>query len=238
MIKSINLTKIYGMDFVSVNNLSFEIKPGEIVGFVGQNGAGKTTTLKMLTGILLPTKGTVLINNYDITKQPLDAKKSIGYISDNPDMFLRLTGIEYLNFISDIYDVSLFDRKKRINELSLRFEIESSLTIPMSSYSHGMRQKLMIIGALVHEPSVWILDEPMTGLDPKASFELKNMMKEHAQKGNSVFFSTHVLEVAEKLCNSIIIIKIGESIYQGTLDNLVSNYKNLSLEDIFLQLNK
>lgn len=236
MIEAENITKVYGKDFVSVDNLSFHINKGEIVGFVGQNGAGKTTTIKMLTGILKPTNGKILINGFDIDEDPMEAKKSVGYIADNPDIFLRLTGYEYVNFIADIYGVSEVDRKKRILDMAGRFEMEDSLDKQMVSYSHGMRQKIMVIGALVHKPPVWILDEPMTGLDPNAAYELKKMMREHADEGNCVFFSTHVLEVAEKLCDNIIIIKKGKDIYQGTLDELVSNHKNKSLEEIFVEM--
>lgn len=236
MIKAEGLTKIYGADFVSVDNLSFHIKKGEIVGFVGQNGAGKTTTIKMLTGILKPTEGRVTINGFDIDSSSLDAKRSVGYISDNPDIFLRLTGAEYVNFIADIYGVSEADRKLRMEDMALRFGMEDSLNKQMVSYSHGMRQKMMVIAALVHNPPVWILDEPMTGLDPNAAYELKKMMREHADAGNCVFFSTHVLEVAEKLCDEIIIIKKGKDIYQGTLDKLVEEHKNKSLEDIFIEM--
>jgi ABC-2 type transport system ATP-binding protein len=236
MIAAENITKIYGEDFVSVDNLSFRINKGEIVGFVGQNGAGKTTTIKMLTGILKPTTGTISINGYDIEKQPLEAKKSVAYVADNPDIFLRLTGREYVNFISDIYEVSEADRKQRIEDMAGRFGMEDSLDKQMVSYSHGMRQKMMIMGALVHKPPVWILDEPMTGLDPNAAYELKKMMREHANEGNCVFFSTHVLEVAEKLCDNIIIIKKGKDIYQGTLEALEAQHKNKSLEDIFIEM--
>ncbi len=236
MIKAEGLTKVFGTDFVSVDNLSFHIKKGEIVGFVGQNGAGKTTTIKMLTGIIKPTKGNIVIDGIDIEKEPIKAKRSVGYIADNPDIFLRLTGAEYVNFIADIYGVSENDRKERMQEMAERFGMEDSLNKQMVSYSHGMRQKMMVIAALVHKPPVWILDEPMTGLDPNAAYELKKMMREHADEGNCVFFSTHVLEVAEKLCDEIIMIKKGKDIYQGTLDNLVETHKNKSLEDIFIEM--
>lgn len=236
MIKAEGITKIFGDDFVSVDKLTFQINKGEIVGFVGQNGAGKTTTIKMLTGIIKPTLGTITINGFDIEKDSLKAKKSVGYIADNPDIFLRLTGHEYVNFIADIYGVSEQDRKKRIEEMAERFGMEDSLNKQMVSYSHGMRQKMMVIGALVHKPPVWILDEPMTGLDPNAAYELKKMMREHADEGNCVFFSTHVLEVAEKLCDNIIIIKKGKSIYQGTLEALEEKHKNKSLEEIFIEM--
>ncbi len=236
MIIAENLRKVYGGDFVSVDDLSFHINKGEIAGFVGQNGAGKTTTIKMLTGILMPTKGRALINGHDISMEPIQAKQSMGYIADNPDIFLRLTGLEYVNFIADIYGVSTNDRKKRIEQMAERFGMEDSLNRQMVSYSHGMRQKMMVMAALVHNPPVWILDEPMTGLDPNAAYELKKMMREHADAGNCVFFSTHVLEVAEKLCDKIIMIRKGQDIYQGTLESLEAQHKNKSLEEIFVEM--
>lgn len=236
MIIADSITKVYGENFVSVDNLSFHIKKGEIVGFVGQNGAGKTTTIKMLTGILEPTKGSIKINGFDLKDQPIDAKKSIAYVADNPDNFLRLTGLEYVNFIADIYEVPTDLRQKRVAEMAKRFSMEDSLNKQMVGYSHGMRQKMMVIAALVHNPPVWILDEPMTGLDPNAAFELKKMMREHAEAGNCVFFSTHVLEVAEKLCDNIIMIKKGKDIYQGTLEELEGQHKNKNLEDIFIEM--
>lgn len=236
MIKFKNVTKVYNRTIKAVNNVSFEVRGGEIVGFTGPNGSGKTTTIKMLTGILPPDKGEIKINGFDIKKNMIQAKSSIGYIADSPDMFLRLKGIEFLNFIADVYKVSNDDRKKRVNELAERFELTDALSSPMMSYSHGMRQKLMVIAALVHNPPVWILDEPMTGLDPKSSYELKEMMREHAKKGNAVFFSTHVLEVAEKLCDKVIIIKKGNLLYYGTLENLESQHLNQTLENIFLEM--
>lgn len=236
MIKFKNVTKVYNRTIKAVNNVSFEVRGGEIVGFTGPNGSGKTTTIKMLTGILPPDKGEIKINDFDIKKNMIQAKSSIGYIADSPDMFLRLKGIEFLNFIADVYKVSNDDRKKRVNELAERFELTDALSSPMMSYSHGMRQKLMVIAALVHNPPVWILDEPMTGLDPKSSYELKEMMREHAKKGNAVFFSTHVLEVAEKLCDKVIIIKKGNLLYDGTLENLESQHLNQTLENIFLEM--
>ena len=236
MIKFKNVTKVYNRTIKAVNNVSFEVRGGEIVGFTGPNGSGKTTTIKMLTGILPPDKGEIKINGFDIKKNMIQAKSSIGYIADSPDMFLRLKGIEFLNFIADVYKVSNDDRKKRVNELAERFELTDALSSPMMSYSHGMRQKLMVIAALVHNPPVWILDEPMTGLDPKSSYELKEMMREHAKKGNAVFFSTHVLEVAEKLCDKVIIIKKGNLLYDGALENLESQHLNQTLENIFLEM--
>lgn len=236
MIKFNNVTKVFNNTLKAVDNLSFNVNKGEIVGFIGPNGSGKTTTIKMLTGILSSDSGEISINGYDIKKEPLEAKKSIGYIADSPDMFLRLKGIEFLNFIADIYKVPTDVRKKRFVEVCDRFGLTDSLKAPMLSYSHGMRQKIMVAAALVHNPDVWILDEPLIGLDPKSAFELKSMMREHADKGNCVFFSTHILEVAEKLCDKVIIIKKGRSLYDGTLDNLCSQNTGKSLEQIFLEL--
>ncbi len=236
MIKFNNVTKVFNNSVRAVDDLSFTVNKGEIVGFIGPNGSGKTTTIKMLTGILTADSGNISVNGFDIQKQPLEAKKNIGYIADNPDMFLRLKGIEFLNFIADIYKVPTEERKKRFLSVCDRFGLTESLSSPMLSYSHGMRQKIMVAAALVHNPKVWILDEPLIGLDPKSAFELKNMMREHAKQGNCVFFSTHVLEVAEKLCDRVIIIKKGKSLYDGTLDNLTSKNTGKSLEEIFLEL--
>lgn len=236
MIIGENLKMVYGGTFTSVDNLSFHIGKGEIVGFVGPNGAGKSTTIKMLTGILKPTEGKAVVNGYDIVKQPLEAKASLAYVADNPDVLLQLKGIEYINFIADIYGVEAGIRADRIDELANRFGIADSLETSMREYSHGMRQKLMIIAALIHNPPAWILDEPMTGLDPAAAYELKSMMREHAAKGNSVLFSTHVLEVAEKLCDKILVINHGKELYQGTLEGLVEQHPGKDLEQIFLDM--
>ena len=236
MISAKNLTMIYGTDHKAVDDVSFEIGKGEIVGFAGPNGAGKTTVIKMLTGILKPVSGQAIINGYDIVREPLKAKSSFAYVSDNPDVLLQLTGLEYINFIADVYKVPAEERAPRIREFSERFAIADALDTSMREYSHGMRQKLMVIAALIHEPPVWILDEPMTGLDPQAAFELKQMMREHAAKGNCVLFSTHVLEVAEKLCDHIMIINHGRSIYQGTVENLETEHPGKDLESIFLEL--
>lgn len=236
MIKAENLSMVYGKDFKAVDGLSFEIKPGEIVGFAGPNGAGKTTVIKMLTGILKPTEGSATVNGYDIVKEPLKAKESFAYVADNPDILLQLTGIEYINYIANLYNVALEEREARINELAERFGIKDSLGLPMREYSHGMRQKTMVIAALIHNPPAWILDEPMTGLDPTAAFELKQMMKEHAEKGNAVLFSTHVLEVAEKLCDRIMIINHGQNLYQGTVDELEAKHPGKDLEAIFIEM--
>lgn len=236
MIKAENISMIYGKDFKAVDNLSFEIKPGEIVGFAGPNGAGKTTAIKMLTGILKPTEGSAVINGFDIVKEPIKAKESFAYVADNPDMLLQLSGIEYINYIANIYNVPLEKREERIMNMANRFDIAESLGRPMKEYSHGMRQKTMVIAALVHNPPAWILDEPMTGLDPTAAFVLKQMMKEHAEKGNAVLFSTHVLEVAEKLCDRIMIINHGHNLYQGTVDDLKAKHPGEDLEAIFIKM--
>lgn len=220
-----------------VKDISFTAKDGAITGFIGHNGAGKSTTIKAITGVISPTEGTILINGIDIARDALNAKRQFGYVSDSPDHFLRLSGMEYLDFMADIYDAPAEGRAQFIEDYAKRFGIYDALNNKILSYSHGMRQKIMIMGALIHDPSVWILDEPLTGLDPQSAFELKKMMREHVDKGNSVFFSTHVLEVAEKLCDEICIIKNGELLYNGTLDELKSTYKSqASLENIFLEL--
>lgn len=239
MIKIENVTKEYKKNKKVIDNLNLEIKDGEIFGFLGPNGAGKTTTIKMMTGILEINKGDIFIDNKSITKEPIEAKKRIGLVSDNPDVFLKLKGIEYLNFIADVYEVSTEDRQKEIKELAKKFEIFNVLDNKIESYSHGMRQKLIIIGALLHRPKNWILDEPMTGLDPKSSFELKNMMREHAKNGNTVFFSTHILDVAERLCDRIGIIDKGKLLFVGTYDDLKIELKEKkSLEELFMELIK
>ena len=231
-----HFTKKFGEKTV-VRDISFTARDGAITGFIGHNGAGKSTTIKAITGVIRPTEGSILINGVDIVKDPLKAKRQFGYVSDSPDHFLRLTGLEYLHFMADIYDAPTDGRAEFIEGYAKRFGIYDALNSSILSYSHGMRQKIMIMGALIHDPSVWILDEPMTGLDPQSAFELKQMMREHVEKGNSVFFSTHVLEVAEKLCDEICIIKAGELLYSGTLDDLKATHKSqASLENIFLEL--
>ena len=236
MIRIKNVTKIYNNNIKAIDNLNLTVNDGEIVGFIGPNGAGKTTALKMLTGILEPTTGEIYINKYNIEEEPLKAKQEIGYISDNPDMFLRLKGIEFLNLIADIYKVDNKTRQKRIKDLAKTFELEDVLNDQMQNYSHGMRQKMMVMAALIHNPSVWILDEPLIGLDPKSAFALKKMMRQHADAKNSVLFSTHVLEVAEKLCDKIIVINHGKTIFYGTLDELKEKYDKKDLEKIFLEM--
>lgn len=237
MINFINISKSYVGTHKSVDNLNLEIKDGEIFGLLGPNGAGKTTTLKMLTGILSPSQGTISINGIDISKNPLKAKRQFGYVPDNPDMFLRLTGIEYLNFLGDAYDVPKNDRMDRIKNLSEKFEMNHALGDKIQTYSHGMRQKIVIMGALIHNPKVWILDEPLTGLDPKSSFILKDMMRKHADEGNIVLFSTHVLEVAEKVCDKVGIISKGKLIFNGSLNEMRTEFAaNESLENMFLEM--
>ena len=237
MIQINKVSKSYVKDKKSVDNLELEIRNGEIFGFLGPNGAGKTTTIKMITGILNIDEGDILIDGKSITNNPIEAKKQFGFVPDNPDMFVRLKGIEYLNFIADIYGISEEERKKKIEELTKKFGIYEELSNSIQSYSHGMRQKLIIIGVLIHNPKNWILDEPMTGLDPKASFDLKELMRKHSKDGNTVFFSTHVLEVAEKLCDRVGIINKGKLIFVGTYDELKTKFaENSSLEELFLEL--
>jgi len=237
MIEIQNVTKIFGRDFKAVDNLSLNIEEGYIYGFLGPNGAGKTTTLKMITGILRADKGQVLINNIDVDKNPLEAKSQFGFVSDNPDMFLKLKGIEYLNFIGTVYNINQRKLRENIFKYSKMFEMNEVLNNKIESYSHGMRQKIAIIGALIHEPKIWILDEPLTGLDPKSSFILKEMMREHANKGNIVLFSTHVLDVAEKVCDKVAIIAKGKLIFDGTIKEMKEKVgEDDSLEKMFLEL--
>ncbi|MDY5993178.1 MAG: ABC transporter ATP-binding protein [Bacilli bacterium] len=238
MIEIKNVSKTYNDNIKAIDNLNLKINDGEIVGFIGLNGAGKTTAIKMMTGILVPDTGTITINGYDIVKDSLKAKQIIGYIADNPDMFLKLTGIEFINFIADIYKVPVTIRKKRIKLFGERFGLSDVLDKPMQGYSHGTRQKMMVVAALVHDPAVWILDEPLIGLDPTSAFELKKMMREHADKGNAVFFSTHVLEVAEKLCDRIAIIDKGKIVFVGTLKELKDKYYKKDLEKLFMEVIK
>ena len=239
MIKIQNVSKSYKKGNKVIENLNLEIKDGEIFGFIGQNGAGKTTTIKMITGILEIDEGDIFIDGKSITKEPVEAKKQFGLVPDSPDMFLKFSGIEYLNFIADCYNVSQENRTKSIEKLSKEFGIYDELENKIESYSHGMRQKIVIIGVLLHNPKNWILDEPITGLDPKSSFDLKGLMKEHAGKGNTVFFSTHILEIAEKLCDRIAIINKGKIIFVGTLDELKNMYKDKNtLEEIFINIIK
>lgn len=238
MIKISNLTKTYNKTFLAVDNISMNIQPGTIVGFIGPNGAGKTTTLNMITGILKQDSGTILINGHDTLSESLAAKHEFGFVSDSPNSFLSLRGIEYLNFIADVYEIDKQTREERIQFYTKELSLEDSLGDKISSYSHGMRQKIMVIGTLIHDPNILILDEPLTGLDPHSSYVLKEIMKQRAKEGKSVLFSTHVLEVAEKLCDQIVIINHGHILYTGTLQDLKGQYENYSLEEIFLEVTK
>ena len=232
MVEIKNLSKSYG-DKKVVDNLSLTINDGEIYGFIGHNGAGKTTTIKCVIGILSFEEGDIYIDGLSIKDKPLECKKKIAYIPDNPDLYNYMTGIEYLNFIGDVFKVSRQDRVNVIDKYAHTFEIEDSLANPISSYSHGMRQKLAIIAAWLHKPDLIIMDEPFVGLDPKASHDLKMMMREFCDNGGSIFFSTHVLEVAEKLCDKVAIIKEGKLIKSGTMDEVKGDS---SLESVFLEL--
>lgn len=237
MIEIQNVSKSYKKGIEVIKDINMKIQDGEIFGFLGLNGAGKTTTIKMMTGILEIDKGDILIDGKSITKEPVAAKKQIGFVPDSPDMFLKLKGIEYLNFIADCYNVSQEERNAKIEKLAKEFGIYDELQNKIESYSHGMRQKIVIIGVLLHNPQNWILDEPITGLDPKSSFDLKTLMREHANQGKTVFFSTHILEIAEKLCDRIAVINKGQIIFVGTLDELKNKFGNKkSLEEIFLDI--
>ena len=216
-----------------VDNLDLTINDGEIYGFIGHNGAGKTTTIKCLIGILSFEKGEILIDGLSIKDKPIECKRKIAYIPDNPDLYNYMSGVDYLNFIGDVFNVANDERIKRIDKYAGIFELTDSLANPISSYSHGMRQKLAIIAAWLHEPDLIVMDEPFVGLDPKASHDLKMMMREFCDNGGSIFFSTHVLEVAEKLCDKVAIIKQGQLIKSGTMDEVKGDS---SLESVFLEL--
>jgi ABC-2 type transport system ATP-binding protein len=238
MLKLQNLSKSYQKGKIkAVDSLNIGVSNGEIFGFLGPNGAGKTTTLKMIVGLLEPDEGDVIINGITMRSNPIEAKKQFSYVPDNPEVFKKLRGIDYLNFLGDVYEIPTVIREKRIETYARRFEMGKSLQDPVDSYSHGMQQKIILIGALLHEPSIFILDEPMVGLDPKSSFELKQIMREHCDKGNSVLFSTHVLEVAEKVCDRIAIIKEGHIIATGSMEEIRNQSgSEESLEQIFLEL--
>ena len=232
MLRIENLTKIYG-SHKAVDDLSLHIAPGEIYGFIGHNGAGKTTTLKSVAGILCFDAGEILINGKSIKADPVGCKREMAYIPDNPDMYEFLSGIKYLNFVADIYGMTKVEREERITKYADMFEITKDLAQPVSAYSHGMKQKLAIISAFLHEPKLIIMDEPFVGLDPTASHLLKELMHEHCQRGGAIFFSTHVLEVAEKLCDRVAIIRRGRLIASGTMDEVKGDQ---SLEAVFLEL--
>ena len=232
MLKITNFTKIYG-DKKAVDSLSLEIGSGEIYGFIGHNGAGKTTTLKACMGILSFDEGEILVDGMSIKEKPIDCKRIMAYIPDNPELYSYLTGAKYLNFIADVYGVSATKRAELIKKHADAFEITNDLATPIGAYSHGMKQKLAIISAWLHSPKLIIMDEPFVGLDPKASHILKEMMHEHCLHGGSIFFSTHVLDVAEKLCDKIAIIKNGKLVVTGSMEEVKGND---SLEDVFLEL--
>ena len=232
MLKIEHLTKSYG-DKKAVDDLSINIHPGEIYGFIGHNGAGKTTTIKACCGILQYDSGEIYIDGVSIKDKPLECKAKLAYIPDNPDLYEFMTGIQFLNFIADIFSVSAADRQSRIKKYADAFELTSDLAQPVSAYSHGMKQKLAIISALIHDPKLIIMDEPFVGLDPKASHLLKGIMREICSGGGAIFFSTHVLEVAEKLCDKVAIIKDGRLIKSGTMDEVKGD---ASLETVFLEL--
>ena len=231
-----NLSKKY-KDFYALKNVNLTIPKGEIYGLVGENGAGKTTTIKMITGILDIDEGDILIDGNSIKTNPLEAKKRFGLVPDNPDIFIKLKGIEYLNFIADIYKISEEERIEKIKNLSKQFEMENVLNNKIQSYSHGMRQKIVIMGTLLHDPQNLILDEPMTGLDPRSSFDLKRIMREHTKQNKSVFFSTHILEVAERLCDRVGIINRGKLVFIGTYEEMKREFnKKASLEELFMEI--
>ncbi|MDD4000711.1 MAG: ABC transporter ATP-binding protein [Bacilli bacterium] len=234
MIKIENFTKIYGNSKVpAVKDFSLEVYDGEIFGFIGHNGAGKSTTIKSLVGIQSITEGRMEIAGYDISKQPIEAKLRIGYVSDNHAVYERLTGREYINYVADLYLVSQAVRDERIEKYVQMFSLEKAIDNEIKSYSHGMKQKIVVIASLIHNPKIWILDEPLTGLDPVSSFQIKECMKDHAKMGNIVFFSSHVIEVVEKICNRIAIISHGQ--LQGTYEIFKLKEQGISLEQLYMQ---
>jgi len=232
MLQIEHLTKAYG-DKKAVDDLSLHIRPGEIYGFIGHNGAGKTTTLKSAVGILRFDSGEIRINGRSIKDEPVACKRVLAYIPDNPDLYDFMTGIKYLNFVADIFGVPSEERRAKIDDYAARFELTDDLAQPIAAYSHGMKQKLAVIAAWLHSPKLIIMDEPFVGLDPKAAHLLKIMMREVCEEGGAIFFSTHVLEVAEKLCDKVAIIKGGKLIRFGTMEEVRGDD---SLEDVFLEL--
>ena len=234
------MSKTYrGSKVKAVDDLNLEVKTGEIFGFLGPNGAGKTTTIKAVVGLLRPDAGTITVDGVDVWASPLEAKRRIGFVPDTPDVYDRLTGREYLSFIADVFEVPAAEREQRAKQLLTMFELETAIPDLVQSFSHGMKQKLAVTAALMHRPSLMILDEPMTGLDPKSSHLFKELMREHCDQGGSVFFSTHVLDVAERLCDRIGIINRGRLVAVGTMDELRSKAAGEStLESIFLELTR
>ena len=234
MIEIKNVTKKYG-DKEALKNINFEIKDGEIFGFIGHNGAGKTTMIKSIVGILDFEDGDILINNKSIKKDPINCKLEMAYVPDNPDLYENMTAIDFINFVCDMYKTEESIRKENIEKYAKMFEIENNLNDDISSFSHGMKQKVALIAALSHEPKVLIMDEPFVGLDPKAVFDIKNIMKKMAKEGKTIFFSTHILDVAEKLCDRVAIIKNGSIVKIGKMKDIKGDS---SLEEVFLELGK
>lgn len=232
MLKLKNFTKIYPNGKIGANNINLEIESGDIFAFIGHNGAGKTTTIKSIVGINDVTEGDIEIDGISVKKHPIECKKLIAYVPDNPDIYTSLTGLQYINLVADIFKVSKEDRETITKKYAIALELDKELNNPISTYSHGMRQKLVIISAFVHNPKLLVLDEPFVGLDPKASFVVKEAMKTFVENGGAIFFSTHVLEVAEKLCNKVAIIKEGKIISSGTMDEIK---KDSTLENVFLE---
>lgn len=237
MIEFKNVTKIFSKSIKAVDNISLEIEDGEIFGFLGPNGAGKSTSLKMLVGILEQTEGTITVNGFDTLKDSLKVKKILSYVPDNPDIYTKMTGVKYLNFICDIYDIDKSIRTERIEKFNNKLELGDAIYDNIENYSHGMRQKLVLIGALITDPKILILDEPMVGLDVKTSFNLKNILRELANDGKIVVFSSHVMEVVEKICDKIAIINKGKLLFLGKIEELKTKYSNNDdLEKIFLEM--
>ena len=236
MIEIKNLTKVYSGSVKAVDGLSLAVRKGEIFGFLGPNGAGKTTTIKMIVGLLKPTEGTINVENVDIVSSPVKAKMKMGYVADEPLVMEKITGVQYLNLISDVFQLPPEVRIDRATRLLRNFKLADAVKDPISTYSHGMRQKLSLIAALIHNPDLWILDEPIVGLDPESAFILKQMMRNHAKTGNTVFFSTHVMEVAERICDRIGIINKGKLEFVGTVEELRTLRGQGSLEQLFLEV--
>lgn len=235
MLRIDHVSKSYDGVKKACNDVSLVIEPGDIFGFVGHNGAGKTTLLKSIAGIIDFDEGDITVDGLNVKKNPLEVKKRIAYIPDNPDVYESLSGLQYLEFIADVFDMDQADRQKAIDQYASLFEIRDVLNNPISSYSHGMKQKLVIISALIHKPKLFLLDEPFVGLDPKASFQLKEIFKTMCNQGTAIFFSTHVLEVVEKLCNKVAIIKQGKIVAYGDTQTII---KDQSLESIFMEIQK
>ena len=235
MIEFRDVTKDYDGK-LALNHLNLTLESGEIVGLIGHNGAGKSTTIKSLVSVINPTQGQIFVDGKELSSNRLEIKKKIGYVADSPDLFLRLTANEFWELVATSYDMTMAEVEARLGELLAIFDFASHRYEVIESFSHGMRQKVFVIGALLSDPDIWVLDEPLTGLDPQAAFDLKQMMREHANKGNTVLFSTHVLEVAEQLCDKIAILKKGELIFYGTVEDLKAQHPDQSLETIYLGL--